>query len=172
MAHTIKLENFTRDDFNKLISWIDNEKDLVQFAGPLFSFPLTIEQLNDYVNDSNRHSFKIVLSESNISIGHCEAYQTDTSNVRLCRIIIGDKNYRGQGLGYAATAMLVDWCIENLNIKTIDLNVYEFNTPAIKCYEKLGFQKTDEKKITEFCGEKWTAIKMTLKLKNQSNKPL
>lgn len=160
MTETIKLEKFTRDDFKNLISWIDNEKELVQFAGPIFTFPLTVEQLNDYLNDTHRYPFKIVLTDSNTTIGHCEAYQTDIDNVRLCRIIIGDKNYRGKGLGYAATAMLVNWCIDNLNIKTIDLNVYEFNSPAIKCYEKLGFQKTNEKKITELKSETWVSIRM------------
>lgn len=172
MKQEIFLHEFTDKDFETLISWVDNEKELIQFAGPIFNFPLTKEQLNDYLKDPNRYPFKIVLKSSNLAIGHCEAYKTSYDNVRLCRIIIGNKNYRGQGLGYEATLKLIKWCIDNLKPRTIDLNVYDFNTAAIKCYEKLGFKKTNEEKITEFCSEKWTAIRMTFQIQNFSNQSI
>lgn len=103
MKKEITLQHFTDKDFDTLISWVDSEKELIQFAGPIFKFPLTVEQLIDYLKDHNRHPFKIVLKSSNLSIGHCEAYKTINDTVRLCRIIIGNKIYRGQVLGYEAT---------------------------------------------------------------------
>jgi len=39
----ITLEPFDREDFERLINWVDNEEILVQFGGPIFSFPLTIK---------------------------------------------------------------------------------------------------------------------------------
>lgn len=164
----IRLENFSETDFDTLISWVKDEKELVQFAGQIFQFPLTAEQLKEYLKDKNRHPFKIVLNTSNTVIGHCEAYQTSNDTVKLCRIIIGDKSYRGQGLGYEATKELINWCIENLRPKTIELNVYDFNTIAIKCYEKLGFQRTNDSKTIILNGENWTSVKMYLDVKNQS----
>ncbi len=61
MKQEIFLHEFTHKDFENLISWVNNEKELIQFAGPIFSFPLTKEQLNDYLKDPNRYPFKIVL---------------------------------------------------------------------------------------------------------------
>ncbi len=164
MEKEITLQPFTEKDFGNLISWIDNEKELIQFAGPIFKFPLTVEQLKNYLEEPNRHPFKIIIKNSNLAIGHCEAY-TCNNSVRLCRIIIGNKNYRGQGLGYTATKLLIKWSINNLKPSTINLNVYDFNTTAIKCYEKIGFKRTEETKTTTLQNETWTSIKMILEPK-------
>lgn len=37
--------------------------------------------------------------------------------------------------------VLVNFIFNEMNINKIKLDVYSFNTRAIKCYEKLGFKK-------------------------------
>ena len=39
------LQPFKGHDFERLISWISGSKALRQFAGPVFLFPLTVDQL-------------------------------------------------------------------------------------------------------------------------------
>ena len=46
----IRLEPFTNNDFLRLINWMCSERELVQFAGPIFSYPLTENQLAEYLN--------------------------------------------------------------------------------------------------------------------------
>jgi len=53
----IKLEQFDETDFDRLISWVDSEEFMLQFAGPIFTFPLTIDQLESYISDKNRFAF-------------------------------------------------------------------------------------------------------------------
>lgn len=48
----IALERFTEVDFERLISWIKNEEELVQFAGDYFKYPLTNQALYSYINQS------------------------------------------------------------------------------------------------------------------------
>lgn len=158
----ISLEFFTAQDIDRLISWVSNERDLLQFAGPIFQFPLTREQLEDYLNDKNRYVFNIVQNPTNKVIGHCEAFTTDKNSVKLCRILIADQSYRGKGFGFSATRELMEWCFTNLKVKSFELNVYDFNIAAIKCYEKLGFLKTQEVQIMEFKGEIWKSVRMIL----------
>lgn len=160
----ITLEYFTSQDIDRLIAWISNEKELIQFAGPIFQFPLTRQQLENYLKDRNRTAFKIIHNESGNVIGHCEAYVIDTNTVRLCRILLGDKTYRGKGFGFSATRELVKWSLKNLKAKHIDLNVYDFNTVAINCYKKLGFVETQEIQETEYKGEIWKSIRMRLNI--------
>jgi RimJ/RimL family protein N-acetyltransferase len=96
----ITLEPFDREDFERLINWVDNEEILVQFGGPIFSFPLTIKQLEEYKNDKQRLSFKVVDQSSKIIIGHAELFPSDDNKtMKVCRILIGDKKNRGQGFG-------------------------------------------------------------------------
>lgn len=160
----IALEYFSSQDIDRLISWITCERDLIQFAGPVFQFPLTIKQLEDYLKDRNRTAFKIVHKSSGIVIGHCEAYEINKDTARLCRILIGDKSYRGKGLGFSATKELVEWCFNQLKVNFIDLNVYDFNIAAINCYRKLGFLETTEIKMSEHKGETWKSIRMSLSI--------
>ena len=94
----IKLEPFTENDFENLISWITSERELVQFAGPIFSYPLTKNQLNDYLTKEDLIPKKIVDIESGEVIGHCELNFLNEFP-RLARILIGNKKYRGKGLG-------------------------------------------------------------------------
>jgi RimJ/RimL family protein N-acetyltransferase len=43
-----------------------------------------------------------------------------------------------------------------LNLSRIELNVYTYNTPAFKCYEKLGFQREGlKRKVTKYKDEYW-----------------
>ena len=102
----IKLEPFTKIDFNRLISWIQNEEELIQFAGQAFTFPLTEEQLEKYLDEKRRFVFKITETNFNQTIGHCEIYLTETS-AKLCRILIGEKSFRGIGLGFEVVNLLI-----------------------------------------------------------------
>jgi RimJ/RimL family protein N-acetyltransferase len=85
---------------------IENFSELIQFAGTIFSFPLTKEQLRNYLADSKRYTFKIIHNDTNTTIGHCEAYKMDEQNSRLCRILIGDKTFHGKGYGTILTKIL------------------------------------------------------------------
>jgi len=161
----IALEYFSSQDIDRLISWITCERDLIQFAGLIFQFPLTREQLVNYLQERQRTAFKIVHNSSGNVIGHCEAYAIDNNTARLCRILIGDKSYRGKGLGFSATKELAEWCFTQLKVKFIELNVYEFNIAAINCYKKLGFVETPEIQLSEHKGKTWKSIRMSLNLK-------
>jgi RimJ/RimL family protein N-acetyltransferase len=138
----IRLEEFTHKDFNRLISWIDNEKSMCQFAGPIFTFPLTEEQLTDYISDNTRKVYKIIDIDTNNVIGHGEIGRIDerNSNARLCRILIADKNKRNKGIGTLIINELLKIGFDNLNLHRIDLGVFDFNKSAIRCYEKCGFK--------------------------------
>ena len=45
----IELKPFTENDFPIFKSWIHSEEELFQFAGPIFTYPLTDEQLTKYI---------------------------------------------------------------------------------------------------------------------------
>jgi GNAT superfamily N-acetyltransferase len=51
-----------------------------------------------------------------------------------------DINYRGKGINAKIIDYLKDWCAIN-NIFELRLEVYNYNPPAIKAYEKAGFKK-------------------------------
>ncbi len=56
----ILVEKFDQLNSHKLISWIDTEEALMQFAGPSFTFPLTVEQLDKSLSEKNRFAFQAI----------------------------------------------------------------------------------------------------------------
>lgn len=141
----IKLEKFDKTDFERLIIWADSEEMLVQFSGPIFKYPLTTEQLENYLKEENSIPFKVVDTESKEVIGHAEIYKSENNLAKLCRILIGDKKYRGKGIGEKTGNLLVKYSFEELKVEKVELNVYDWNTQAIKCYEKSGFAINPDK---------------------------
>ena len=158
----IRIEKFERAFYSDLISWVNSEEQLMQFAGPSLTFPLTNEQLDKSLNDKNRLAFRVVNDETNRSIGHSEIYLADQSAF-LERLLIADNEQRGKGLGQQIVNLLLDYIFSNLHKSKVELNVFNWNISAIKCYEKVGFvinpDKRNERKIKN---EVWTAINMSI----------
>ncbi len=165
-----ELKPFKEDDFEKLISWVDSKELLIQFAGFIFTYPLTEEQLAAYIFDNKRHAFKVIDPEANETIGHAEIYLTEPKTALLCRILIGSQKHRGKGIGQQIMYQLIAYSFERLNVKIAELNVFDWNISAIKCYEKVGFKiNPDKVKTAEVNGAVWTAINMTLRKENRKD---
>ncbi|KAA0546683.1 hypothetical protein FZW96_15755 [Bacillus sp. BGMRC 2118] len=65
----LKLLPFENVDYDRLISWIDSPALLLQWAGPIFTFPLNHEQLYHYSSEapSNRRIFKVVNTHDEVA---------------------------------------------------------------------------------------------------------
>ena len=166
----IHLEKFDKKFYSELINSINNAKDLMQFGGPEFTFPLTDEQIDKTLSDENRIAFRVANISDGSTIGHCEIYFKDDS-AKLGRILIIDKNQRGKGIGEQMVILLLEYILKNRKERNIELNVFDFNVSAIKCYEKVGFRiNPDKKLLREVDGETWTALNMVLNLEELKNK--
>src|SRR5450755_3803901 len=100
------LSAFTIDDSDHLISWFENEESLVQFAGPIFSYPLTKEQVAAHLTKPDRLIYKVIDQESSLVIGHGEIVNLPGEPTKLTCLIIGNKMFRGKGLGKELTRRL------------------------------------------------------------------
>jgi RimJ/RimL family protein N-acetyltransferase len=163
----VKIEKFGYEDFDRLISWVESLEDLIQFSGSLFQFPLTRQQLDGYIAVSNRLTYRVIYIPTNNVIGHGEISILNESTCLLCRLLIGEKSLRGQGLGQEMVKLLLGVAFNELGAIKVELNVYDWNLPAIRCYEKEGFLIIPDKiyKI-EVNGQIWTALNMTVEKSN------
>ena len=134
----------------------------MQFAGPAFTFPLTSEQLDSSLSDKNRHVFALVDSSCDCTIGHAEIYLTE-GGAFLGRILIGEVRLRGKGIGQQIVTNLLDYAFTILKQQKVQLNVFDWNLPAIKCYEKSGFVisqgKSSQRQVN---GKNWNVLRMEI----------
>ena len=158
----IRLENFTYKDFNLFKSWIKNEDELLQFAGPIFSYPILDQELSNYINDNRRISYKVIEVYSGEIVGHCEL-NFENELPRLSRILIGNESKRSKGYGRTIVIEMLRLLFNDFGFSSADLNVFELNYAAIKCYEKVGF-KFNEGIVKEYLhkGNIWRAKNMII----------
>ena len=90
--------------------------------------------------DKNLFLFGIRTLDGDQLIGNCSLMQTDWRNRKaVLGIGIGDKAYWGKGYGSEATALLMEYAFDELNLHRVELEVYDFNERARRAYEKVGF---------------------------------
>ena len=158
----IALTPFQQKDFDRLIRWIENPELLITIAGTGVVLSLTVAQLQHYLDDHKSHSFNIVETPQDMVIGHAE---TNLANDRTCKIdkLLVDPSHRGKGLCPQVINKLLTYAFDNLPVRKVELNVFDWNTAGIRCYERSGFSFNPEK--TQFfpLGDKtWTALNMSI----------
>ena len=163
----LKLEPFNQDDFSRLIGWVDTKRELIQFAGDLFTYSLSEDQLHAYLSQEKLVAKKIIHIESGEVIGHCELNFLN-EYPRLSRILIGNKQNRGLGYGAKIIRLMIDAIQKEIPTKQVELRVFGYNTNAIKLYKKEGFV-IQEKHTLQFQytdDESWTNYYMAKQLNN------
>ena len=158
----IKLSKLTSSDFETFKSWINSEEELFQFAGTMFTYPLTDDQLTKYINDPQRKAFKAIQEPSQEIIGHVEL-NLENKTPRLSRLIIGNKAYRGKKYGKKIILKLLEMAFIKYDTPFVDVNVYDWNITAMKSYQSVGFNITPEEGYHhELDFKVWTAINMNV----------
>jgi RimJ/RimL family protein N-acetyltransferase len=145
-APQVELQPLTTDDFDRLIQWIADEESLMLWSGPFFRFPLDQTQLAAYLASAQdkppvRKIYKSVLKLDTRVIGHIELNNIDYRNraATVSKVLVGDPAVRGQGFGEQMLRELVKIAFEELQLHRLQLFVFDFNQPAIRCYQKVGF---------------------------------
>ena len=136
----------------------------MQWAGTAERYPLTHKKLARYLAAPHRLIFNVVYNNTNEVIGHCGLKIDPRNNSGLIfRILIGDENYQGRGLCPHILKLLLQIGFAEQGLHRIELNVYDFNTSAIKCYERVGFQKEGLlRENAKIYYEYWSAYRMAI----------
>ncbi|MDC7972997.1 MULTISPECIES: GNAT family N-acetyltransferase [Bacillus] len=161
----IKLETFNKSDFKQLMGWIDSEEFLIQWSGNAFAYPLNEQQLENYIESLNTLVFKVIDEESKKVVGHISLGQIDNINksARIGKVLVGDTKMRGRSIGKHMMKAVLQIAFEELKLHRVTLGVYDFNTSAISCYEKIGFVKEGLLRESKKVGETyWNLWKMSM----------
>ena len=137
------IRSFTPDDVSGLNTWVADDEILLRFAGPGLRRPLTLDQLVAPA-DGTCLAFAVAERETGRTIGHVQlrGIDRDGRSCRIARVLIGEPELRGQGLGGELIKLLVEYAFSSLGVVEVTLNVYPENIPAIRCYQRFGFEFT------------------------------
>lgn len=145
-----------------LINWIKDEETMLKFAGIGFQYPLTEQQLINYIDKNPNRLLFLGIDENLNPIAYGEIIPQDNVSARLGHLIIGESQNRGQGLGKKLIQLLIEEAIMRLQITRMDLFLLEGNQLAQHCYVNYGFQFVPNDFTITYQNKSYNILKMTI----------
>lgn len=143
-GRTIKLREYRPEDVPWIRLWV-NDPAITNHLSDIFLYPHTQRSTEQFVesmleNKEDGQGFVICDLVTEQYIGNVNLDAIDWKNrVGSVGIVIGSAEYQGLGIGTEAMRLLADFSFRELNLNRLELEVYDFNERAIRCYEKCGF---------------------------------
>jgi len=157
----VQLIDFTESDYPILINWICSEELNYIWGGPLYSYPLTFEQLHNHCRKIGVYPY--LFRVSGVYVGYIELCKENEDCYRICRVFIADQ-YKGKGYSKHMILMLIDQARELWAAKKMTLAVFEHNITALNLYNSLGFQRVSKELFFPNDHTAWQLVKMEKKL--------
>ncbi|WP_084722400.1 GNAT family N-acetyltransferase [Photobacterium aquae] len=154
------LKAFTENDYWQLTEWIDSDELNVLWSGSTFQYPLTFRQLD--LHYSKKEVIPFLFTVDGQHAGFIELFKVSDTSYRLCRVFIAE-DYRGQQHSKQMITTAIHYAQSKLSATDITLNVFAHNTPALRCYRKLGFveyQAESPNKTKPRTPNRWQPITM------------
>jgi RimJ/RimL family protein N-acetyltransferase len=167
--HTLRpmhLLDFNAQHFPILRSWFSSEADVVQWGGPAVSFPLGDDQLRAMLAEGEtvlpgRRCWMV--EHRGVIIGHAQlGHDWRHGNAVLSRVAIAPAS-RGSGFARPLVTRVVEEAFRSPQIFRVELNVYSWNLPAIRSYERVGFVREGMRRASVSVGDaRWDTVIMGL----------
>lgn len=162
MMNDLKLTPFETSDFKTLIDWLDGRDAafLIQLSGPRYSFPLNKEQLLQSYNDESIESFKLSLDKT--MVGHIQLlkYNEGERSASIGAVMVSP-HHQKRGIAQEMLRQIMSYAKKHKKVQTLYLRVFDFNSAAIACYSKVGFQEsTREDVYFPSIAQTWNCITM------------
>lgn len=137
----IRIRKFEEKDIPYKVKWINDEKNnkYLHYDLPL-NEDKTLEWFMSIKNRTDRVDFTITFNDQ--PVGLIGLLNIDRKNRKAeFYICIGEEEYKGKGIGYSASKLLINYAYYELNLNKIYLYTEINNIQAQRLFEKIGFKK-------------------------------
>ena len=138
----VSIKKFGFKYLEKSRRWM-NDKELCRSFNRHFKF-LTLNAQKVWYQKLLKDKTQIIfaIEVDGVYVGNVGLKNIDYQNKKAeYYIFVGDVNFRGKGVGQAATKHFLSYIKKNTGLHKIYLHVEYTNLPAIKLYTKVGFVK-------------------------------
>jgi RimJ/RimL family protein N-acetyltransferase len=138
----VNLRPLEPEDCDVVASWITSADALFQWSGPWdFRWPLErIDLRRDLASASGRRLLYGAVAEgSERLVGHVMLTVNPEHGQAVIGRVLIDPARRSGGLGTALMREIVRIGFDRLGLHRLQLAVYDFNTAAVACYQRVGF---------------------------------
>ena len=145
IGDNIILREYRKADLPFINSFVNDYEITVNLSDIFLrnhSLESTEKFLDSVLNNSSNDSIHYIIAEKETLnyIGQIDIMNIDwISRIGTLGIVIAKKDFHSKGIGTEAINLILRYAFERANLHKIELDVYEFNTRGIRCYEKCGF---------------------------------
>lgn len=137
----VAIRRFTEKDIPYKVKWINDEKNNKYLH---YDLPLredkTLVWFRNIKDRTDRADYTITYNDE--PAGLIGLLNIDQKNKKAeYYICLGEERYKGRGIAYTASKLLIDIAYNQLGLKRIYLYTETGNIPAQRLFEKIGFEK-------------------------------
>ena len=142
----VRIRPLKKNDIEKLRVWRNDKRNSINLSKiPYITEAMQSEWYEKYLNRENEMVFAIEeCVEFNRMVGSLSLYDIKKEECVFGKILIGDADTRGHGIGTNATKAALDVATKQLGISCVILYVYKENEAALSVYTHVGFKVIDE----------------------------
>lgn len=153
-------------DFEYVSKWIDNERTHAFWCANRLPYPITQQFFHDFLEKNAidwTDSAYVATENSGQLIGFfCYSINTQ-DNIGFLKFVIVDKTKRRKGYGKEMLNLALQYAFQVTGAEAVQLNVFNENTLAKQCYEKVGFvERNMDKNVFPFKDELWSRCNMII----------
>ena len=137
------------DDAPLLFGWFEDQ-ELTKYMEPSSSSSLTVDQLAASILCSKDEDY--VVMKGDRPIGFASIYDRTCCTCEIS-YLIGDPEYRGQGLGNVIVEALLDEAFRRLAVRTVYASATVENISSIRALEAAGFRRIGTRRACSMLGE-------------------
>lgn len=166
---------FCRDDIPHLLTWFQTPAELVQWGGPKRRFPLNEAQMAALLaeTEGTHPARRMWAGERQGALVAVASALLDWDQGTALLTMVGvAPGARGHGLAAPFLRQVVQAVFQEPVFERLELNVYTFNTAAIRTYDALGFVREGVRRSMARVGdERWDAACCSiLRSEHQANR--
>lgn len=154
-------------DFEYLRKWETDERAHALWCANLIPYPFSEKELQDVLDKNEREwgdSAYTVTENDGQPIGFFTYSVNVKDNSGFLKFIVVDSELRGKGYGTKMLELALNYAYLITGVASVQLNVFDVNKGAKKCYLKAGFleQNTVSNAFT-YQNESWSRCNMGAK---------
>lgn len=131
----IKLSKKLVNDYLDMVNDVEVQR-FISHKRKIYSLDGELEWIKSKLEE-NAIIFSMIEKQTNEFIGNIEIMKIN-NNIGEVGIAITRKK-QNKHFGQEAIKRLIEYSFNELNLDGLELNVYDFNSRGINCYEKVGF---------------------------------
>lgn len=151
-------------DYEYLEKWIDSERTHALWCANLIPYPLAKESLHDFLERCASEwtdSAYVATQDNGEAIGFfCYSINT-ADNTGFLKFVVVDSQRRGAGWGTEMLQLALQYAFHITKVELVQLNVFDENIAAKRCYEKIGFAtESITRNVFSYKDESWSRCHM------------